>query len=58
MARKADNAVMQKALEGIDHLFRSDQQWVRTVRHVGVNLADRQSVLKQFFMQKALGVAL
>lgn len=58
MARKADNAVMQKALEGIDHLFRSDEQILRSLRHVGVNLADRQAMLKQFFMQKALGVAL
>ena len=58
MARKADNAVMQKALEGIDHLFRSEQQWVRSLRHVGVNLADSQFALKQFFMQKALGVGL
>ena len=58
MARKADNVIMQKALEGIDHLFRSDEQILRSLRHVGVNLADRQAMLKQFFMQKALGVAL
>jgi len=58
MARKADNAVMQKVLEGIDHLFRSDDQIMRSLRHIGVNLADSQAALKQFFMQKALGVAL
>jgi 2-polyprenyl-6-methoxyphenol hydroxylase-like FAD-dependent oxidoreductase len=49
---------MQKVLEGIDHLFRSDDQIMRSLRHIGVNLADSQAALKQFFMQKALGVAL
>ena len=57
MARRSENAIMQKALEGIDQLFRSDHQLLRSARSMGVNFTNQSSALKMFFMQKALGVA-
>ena len=57
LARKSDNAIIQKALEGIDQLFRSDQQLLRSARSMGVNFTNKTAALKMFFMQKALGVA-
>ena len=57
LARKSENAIIQKALEGIDQLFRSDQQLLRSARSMGVNFTNKTAALKMFFMQKALGVA-
>ena len=54
--RKSENLVMQRALEGIDSLFRSEQPAVKTIRSLGVNFTNRVVPLKLLFMQRAMGV--
>lgn len=55
-ARKSENLVMQRALEAVDSLFRSEQPAVRTMRSLGVNFTNRVLPLKLLFMQRAMGV--
>ena len=54
--RKSENLVMQRALEAIDSLFRSEQPAVRTMRSLGVNFTNKILPLKLLFMQRAMGV--
>lgn len=55
-ARKSENLVMQRALEAIDSLFRSEQPAIRTMRSLGVNFTNKILPLKLLFMQRAMGV--
>ncbi len=55
-ARKGENVLMQRSLETLDTLFRSDQSLVRIMRTLGVNLTDKVLPLKLLFMQRAIGV--
>ena len=54
--RKSENLIMQRALEAIDSLFRSEQPAVRTIRSLGVNFTNKVLPLKLLFMQRAMGV--
>lgn len=55
-ARKSENLVMQRSLEVVDSLFRSEQPAVRTLRSVGVNFTNKVLPLKLLFMQRAMGL--
>lgn len=57
-ARKSENHIMQKSLESIDYLFRSEGSALKLARAVGVNLSDKLPPLKLLFMQRALGIPL
>ena len=54
--RKSENLVMQRSLEAIDTLFRSEQSAIRAIRSMGVNLTDKILPLKLLFMQRAMGI--
>ena len=55
-ARKSENLIMQRSLEAIDALFRSEQPAVKTIRSFGVNFTNKVLPLKLFFMQRAMGI--
>lgn len=55
-ARKSENALMQKSLEGIDALFREQRNLAKQARSIGVNVTNKFLPLKLMFMRHALGV--
>ncbi len=55
-ARKSENIVMQRSLEMIDSLFREEQQIVKQIRSIGVNMTNKALPLKLIFMRQALGI--
>lgn len=57
-ARKSENTLMQRSLEAIDGLFRTQKPVVKQLRAAGVNLTNKALPLKMFFMRRALGVPL
>jgi 2-octaprenylphenol hydroxylase len=54
--RRADNAVMSAAFDGLYRLFASEREFVVGVRRMGLGLVDRAGPLKRAFVQHALGV--
>ena len=57
-ARKSENVLMQKSLEGIDILFREQRGVLRRIRSTGVDMTNKLLPLKLLFMRHALGVPL
>ncbi|MCZ8131937.1 MAG: FAD-dependent monooxygenase [Steroidobacteraceae bacterium] len=53
--RRADNAVMGAALDGLYRLFANPSAWVGRARRSGLGLVNRSGPLKQFFVRQALG---
>jgi 2-octaprenylphenol hydroxylase len=55
--RRADNLLMQRAMEGFSGLFGSPLAPVRWARNLGLGLTDRAPPLKRLFMEQALGLS-
>ena len=53
--RKGDNLATMAAMEGFKRLFGHPSISVKALRNIGLNLTDRLSPLKLFFMQQAEG---
>jgi len=53
--RKSDNLAMLAAVDAIKYLFMHDNALLKTVRNAGMNFANRNTTLKNFFIQYALG---
>jgi 2-octaprenylphenol hydroxylase len=56
-ARRAENLLMQRAMEGFRALFGSDWSAVRLARNWGLSVTDRMPPVKQLFIAHALGLA-
>ncbi len=54
-ARRAENALVGAALDGLWHLFADPRAGVRRVRRKGLGLVNRAGPLKRFFVGHALG---
>ncbi len=53
--RRADASLMLAAMDGIQRVFASKRQSVRRSRNLAMDLINRLPVLKQFFVNRALG---
>lgn len=53
--RRADNQLMQSAMDAFHLLFRTEAPWVVLPRSLGLNLTDRLPPAKAFFMRRAMG---
>ncbi|HTT08765.1 MAG TPA: UbiH/UbiF/VisC/COQ6 family ubiquinone biosynthesis hydroxylase [Gammaproteobacteria bacterium] len=54
--RKGENALMQTTMDVVNTLFGSTYEPVRALRGMGLNLTDRLSPMKEFFMRRASGL--
>ena len=54
-ARRPDNLLMLAATDGLDRLFSSDSQVLRTARDLGIAAVQRMAPLKRLFMRQAIG---
>ncbi len=54
-ARREDIAAMQLATDTLKRLFNNDSAWLARVRNLGLRLTDRQTALKNFLVQHAVG---
>ena len=55
-ARRSEDVLMMRAMEGFRYLFGNDLTPLRLLRGTGLALADRLPPLKQAFMRQALGL--
>jgi len=55
--RKAENTIALGVIDGINRLFSNDSAMMGTVRRIGLKTVERHSLLKRFFMSRALGIA-
>ena len=56
-ARRAENALMAAAFDGLYRLFRDERAGVARLRRFGLGLVNRAGPVKQLFVQRALGLA-
>ncbi len=54
-ARKGENMAMLGAMDAFKRMFSNDLAPLRLVRNLGLDLADRVTPLKRFFLRRALG---
>ena len=54
-ARRAENALVGAALDGLWRLFTDGRPAVRRVRRAGLGLVNRSALAKRFFVRRALG---
>jgi 2-octaprenylphenol hydroxylase len=54
-ARKADNELMDVAIDGFNRFLAHGTGPVSRLGRVGLRLVNRQSLLKRFFIEQALG---
>jgi 2-octaprenyl-6-methoxyphenol hydroxylase len=54
--RQADNLLMFAMTDGIDRLFSTGSQIVRSARDFGIDSVDRFGPIKRMFMRRAMGV--
>jgi 2-octaprenylphenol hydroxylase len=54
--RRADNAVMSTAFDGLNRLFTSRSEFVVGLRRAGLGLVERTGPLKRAFVERALGL--
>ncbi|MEM7777892.1 MAG: FAD-dependent monooxygenase, partial [Pseudomonadota bacterium] len=54
--RRFDSVMSSTAFDGLNSLFSSDLQAVRTVRELGLTAVDRLPALKRFFVTEAAGL--
>ncbi|MES1195559.1 MAG: FAD-dependent monooxygenase, partial [Steroidobacter sp.] len=55
--RKTENTIALGMIDGINRLFSNDSAWMGTVRRIGLQTVERHSIIKRFFMSRALGIA-
>lgn len=53
--RKTDTLAMLAMVEGLKHLFASEQHWIQVMRNAGLNFTNRLLFLKYFFANYASG---
>lgn len=53
--RRGDNLLMLESMGAFKQLFSNTTPGLRELRNAGLNLANRSSIIKHFFMEKALG---
>lgn len=53
--RKGDNTLMLLAMRGFKELFSTSSLWMTQARNIGLNLTNRSNLLKNCFMQLAMG---
>lgn len=56
-ARKGDNIAMLGAMDIFKRVFSNDIVPLRVLRNLGLDVADRATPLKQFFLRRALGTS-
>ena len=54
-SRRGDNLLMLESMGAFKQLFSNNTPGLRELRNAGLNVANRSSVIKHFFMEKALG---
>jgi len=54
--RKAENTLALGMIDGINRLFSNDSSLLGTVRRLGLKTVERHSLIKRFFMSRALGI--
>jgi len=55
-ARKGENFVAMKVMEGFKHLFGHDVEFVKIARNTGLNLFNSVPQVKQQIMRSAMGL--
>ena len=55
--RKSENSVALGMIDGINRLFSNNNVVLGTARRIGLQAVERHSIIKRFFMSRALGVA-
>jgi 2-octaprenylphenol hydroxylase len=55
--RKTENTIALSMIDGINRLFSNDNAVMSTARRIGLKTVERHSLLKHFFMSRALGIA-
>lgn len=55
--RRGDNLLMQKSMEGFNHLFSNDNSLLKLFRNGGLAATQRLPLIKEGFMQHALGTS-
>ena len=55
--RRSDNRLMQMALDGLHHLFLREEQPLRWLRSLGLNMTHHSGPVKDFLMRYAMGRA-
>ena len=54
--RKGENRLMMMVFEGFKYLFENQTVPVPLIRNMGLNIVDRNSLIKQFIMRRAMGL--
>ncbi|MDH3353983.1 MAG: UbiH/UbiF/VisC/COQ6 family ubiquinone biosynthesis hydroxylase [Chromatiales bacterium] len=55
-ARKGENVAVMAAMDGFKRLFSNDQPLLKTVRNIGLNLADHAGPIKNQIIRQAMGL--
>ncbi len=55
-SREGHNLAMAGVMEGLQHMFMSDNIWMRWLRNAGLNMTDALPVLKQEIVGRAMGI--
>ena len=53
--RKGDNSLMLLVMRGLKELFGASSLWVTQIRNLGLNVTNQSNLLKNYFMQLAMG---
>ena len=54
--RRGENRLMMMVFEGFKYLFENQAVPVPLIRNTGLNIVDRNSLIKQFIMRRAMGL--
>ena len=54
-ARRLDNELMAKTMTGLDWIYKENNEPLRWLRGLGMNVIDETPILKSFFQKQALG---
>jgi len=54
-ARRLDNELMAKTMTGLDWVYKENNEPLRWLRGLGMNVIDESPILKSFFQKQALG---
>lgn len=54
--RQADNLTMMAAMESFKRLFAAQSPWIRLLRNQGMNLFDKNSMIKNHIIKEAMGI--
>ena len=54
--RKGENRIMMMVFEGFKYLFENQLVPVPQLRNIGLNVVNQNSLMKHFFMRRAMGL--